>query len=78
MKLYQEILTTTIETILNHYGKEHFAEISRSFVCPKCSTEYLSFTGSDLILYKKPETQTWRVYGVLEEDERIEDICDCC
>lgn len=77
MKQYQHTLTTTVEKILNHYGKDHFAEISRSFVCPHCSTEYLCFLESDLILYKNPEGQQWRVYGVREDDEQLEQICDC-
>jgi len=77
MKIYQEILTTTIETIVNHYGKDHFSAVSRSFVCPKCSTEYLCFSGSDLILFKGSSADSWRVYGVLEEEEQLEDICDC-
>ncbi|MCX8043348.1 MAG: hypothetical protein N3B18_04395, partial [Desulfobacterota bacterium] len=77
MKLYQEILTTTLEKLLDHYGKDHFSEVTRSFICPKCTTEYLCFSASDLILYKKPESSGWRVYGVLEEDEQLEDICDC-
>jgi|GEM_PF-1650012 hypothetical protein len=77
MKLYQEILTTTIEMMLNHYGKDYFSDVSRSFVCPKCSTEYLCFSASDLILYKKPEGTGWRVYGVREEEEQLEGICDC-
>jgi hypothetical protein len=77
MKLYKEILTTTLETIIDHYGKDQFSDISKSFICSKCNTAYLCFSASDLILYKTDASTGWKVYGVLEEDEALENICDC-
>jgi len=76
MKLYKEILTATIESVVNHYGKDHFADITASFVCPKCATAYICFT-SDLILYSNAKSSGWKVFGVREDDEKLEDICDC-
>jgi hypothetical protein len=77
MKLYKEILTKTLETIVNHYGKDHFTDLTKTFICPKCSTAYLSFIASDLILYSNAGSNGWRIYGVLEEDESLDRICDC-
>ncbi|MEI6127282.1 MAG: hypothetical protein WCQ99_12100 [Pseudomonadota bacterium] len=76
MKLYKEILTTTLETVVNHYGKDQFADLTTSFICQKCNTAYMCFPSSDLILYN-PENKGWRVFGVLEDNEKLEDICDC-
>lgn len=77
MKLYKEILTTTLETVVNHYGKDHFADLTTSFVCPKCTTAYMCFSSSDLILYSTPDSKGWKIFGVLEDNEQLEDICDC-
>jgi hypothetical protein len=77
MKLYKEILTKTLETIVNHYGKDQFSDLTKTFICPKCSTAYLCFTSSDIILYSNAGSNGWRIYGVLEEDEALDRICDC-
>ena len=62
MKLYKEILTKTLETIVNHYGKDQFADLTKTFICPKCSTAYLSFTCSDIILYSNASSKRRTVW----------------
>ena len=57
--------------------KDQFSDLTKTFICPKCSTAYLCFTSSDIILYSNAGSNGWRIYGVLEEDEALDRICDC-